>query len=256
LLPLLLSLSLLSPHQVSEPAADPCSVVVLDLDGAALAQEQQRLVPLISESLAQEVLEVSGCKVVSESDVKQLLELEVDKQRCGDESDSCLAEIGAAMGAERVVSGRVGQLGEKFVVQARLLDTTRAEVAMRGEQVVPREEEQLRLAARNVARQLFGQSPLPLPQGAGGAAEVAEVEQEAGPSALLWGGLGLSVVGLGMGAAGGITAAIGESQLAESGYQDKEGARGLGLLGLGAAGAGALLAVTGATLSAIWMLEE
>ena len=255
MLPLLLSLILLSPQQTSTPAAESCSVVVLDLDGAALAPEQQRLLPLISESLAQEVLQVSGCKVVSEADVKQLLELEVDRQRCGDQSDSCLAEIGAAMGAERVVSGRLGQLGEKFVVQARLLDTGRANVATRAEQVVPREEELLRVAARNVARQLFDQPLLPMPS-VEPVAAADNASGESGSGLLLWSGLGLAVVGLGLGAAGGVTAAIGESQLADPAQRKKEDAQGLGLAGLGVAGLGGLLALTGGVLGAVALMGE
>jgi len=254
-LPLLLPLALLSATQSPTTAPATCSVVVLDLDGEALAPAQQRLLPLISESLAQEVLEVSRCKVVSEADVKQLLELEVDRQRCGDQSDSCLAEIGAAMGAERVVSGRVGQLGEKFVVQARLLDSGRADVVARAEQVVPREEERLRLAARNVARQLFGEPPLPAPP----VEPVAHAEVEAeetGPGLLLWSGLGLAGIGLALGVAGGVTAAIGEAQLADPAAEGKEEARGLGLVGLGAAGLGGLLAVVGGTLGAVALLQE
>jgi TolB-like protein len=233
-------------------STEPCRVVVLDLKGVGLTTQAQQLLPLVTESMALEVANVSACKVISEADIKKLIELEADKQSCGTDTDSCMAEIGAALGAERVVAGNVALLGDRYLVQARLLDTQRSEVLVRVEESSNNQNEPLLGAARNAARRLFGLEPLPVD-----VAPAATSQVETKPiSSLLWAGAGIAVVGIVVGIAGALGAGIADAQLADAANTDKDAARSGGLVGLGAAGLGSVVALGGIALTAIVMMGE
>jgi len=82
----------------------------------------------LTETLAAELRQQSGGEVVTSRDLTGLLSLEKQKQALGCGTDSCLAELAGALGAERVVSGDVAKLGESLLLQVRLLDASRARV--------------------------------------------------------------------------------------------------------------------------------
>ena len=114
-----------------------CRVVVLNLNGKNLADGDKDTPALLTETLANEVNLVSGCHVVTQADVSQMLDFEAQKATCSDGGDSCLSEIGSALGAERVIGGTLGRLGTEFVLTARLMNVRDGVVEARAEQVVP-----------------------------------------------------------------------------------------------------------------------
>jgi hypothetical protein len=66
--------------------------------------------------------------VLTSADLRKLISVEEDKQLagCADQSESCMAEIASALGAEFVVYGDVGRLGDATTVTLNLVDTTAA----------------------------------------------------------------------------------------------------------------------------------
>src|SRR5512139_1831938 len=100
-----------APAPASSAAADKCKIVVLNLVGRGLADDEQEIPTILTDTLAGEVGAVSGCDVVSQTDIVAMLDYEQQKAVCTDGSDSCLAEVGQALGADRVVAGTVGKLG-------------------------------------------------------------------------------------------------------------------------------------------------
>ncbi|HEY4220791.1 MAG TPA: hypothetical protein VGO62_05595 [Myxococcota bacterium] len=61
--------------------------------------------------------------VVSASDLRAMVDVEGTKREAGcDQSDACLAEIAAALGANFIVHGSVGRLGALYVVNLNLFD--------------------------------------------------------------------------------------------------------------------------------------
>jgi hypothetical protein len=68
-----------------------------------------------------------GVSVLAESDVAALLGVEKKRQIVTGCSDSgCLAELGGALGADRVVHGSVGRVGSSLVVTISSLDAPRS----------------------------------------------------------------------------------------------------------------------------------
>ncbi len=78
----------------------------------------------VASLLAVELGKLDGVDVVSASDVKNLAQLEAEKQTIGcDDSGACLAEIAGALGARFVVFGDAAQLGGVTVVNLALFDS-------------------------------------------------------------------------------------------------------------------------------------
>ena len=71
---------------------------------------------LFTDALVGALRKRGGASVLSPSDVSALIGFEREKALLGCSDASCLAEIGGAMGADRLVSGNVGRLGSSLVV--------------------------------------------------------------------------------------------------------------------------------------------
>jgi len=123
--PLGLALSLVL---ASSAAGSPSGAKYAVMPIAANEVLSERSAALFTETLAGELRQQSGADVLTARDVGGALSLERQKQLLGCQSDSCMAEIAGAVGAERFVSGEVAQLGESLIVQVRLLDAKRIKV--------------------------------------------------------------------------------------------------------------------------------
>jgi hypothetical protein len=82
----------------------------------------------ISGAVTAEVRKRSGGQVITQQEVNTLLSLEQQKAMLGCQNDSCFAEIGGALGVERVVSGDLSRLGESWLFHLKLLDPGKAQV--------------------------------------------------------------------------------------------------------------------------------
>lgn len=102
---------------------DRVKTLVMDLavEGGADAT----IVPTLSGILSAELAAYAALDVMSNADVKRLLELEGQKESVGCGDASCLAEIAGAMGARLVVFGSLGKLGDKLIVHLNLYDSSK-----------------------------------------------------------------------------------------------------------------------------------
>src|SRR4051812_5628125 len=120
-MPTLLLLALLSAAP-----ADNHRVLVLPLgtgDGVTAT-----LSASITDAVASEARRHQGLSVLTSRDVTSLLTAERQKQLLGCTEGSCLAELGGALGAERIISGSVAKLGTSWLLPPQLLDATKAAV--------------------------------------------------------------------------------------------------------------------------------
>lgn len=238
--------------QVTDGGVDGvCRIVVLNLVGKNLAEADKGVPALLTDTLAQQVSIDSGCQVMTQADVTEMLDFEAAKAACGDGGDSCLSEIGLALGAERVVGGSLGRLGNDFIVNARLMNVKSGVVESRAEQVVPGAPEKLRVAAQNVARALFGK---PLVTEA--AVVVAPAAQPQSTSPLVYVGAGVAGLGVVGIVVGGVLAGVAERNLADPQRVGKDDVVTDGQVGLGVAGVGVVLAVVGVVVVAVSMIVE
>ena len=93
---------------------------------------KREAVAVFDEALAGELRRRPGVSVLAESDVAALLGVEKKRQMLAGCTDSgCLAELGGALGADRVVHGSVGRVGSSLVVTISSLDAPRSRTVAR-----------------------------------------------------------------------------------------------------------------------------
>lgn len=249
-----------APAPPSAGAPTKCKIVVLNLVGRGLADDEGEIPNILTDTLAGEVGAVSGCDVVSQSDIVAMLDYEQQKAVCTDGSDSCLAEVGQALGADRVVAGTLGKLGGDFVLTARLMNVRKGAVESRAEEPVSTGPEKLRRAARNIGRRLFNIADLPVDEKIDASpfqSSSSNGGASGGPSSsgLLWAGVGVGTVGLIGTGVGVALALVADGKLADVDETEKEAVQNEGLVAVGVAGVGGAMLLTGAILAGVAFME-
>lgn len=121
--PLLFSL-LVSASLLGSVPALARKVGVLPLTGGAAVDGKTALA--LTEALAGEIARVPGTEVITQAQMKALLDLEAQKQLAGCSDDSCMAQIGAALGVDELIGGSVSKVGESWLVGLRRVDVKTA----------------------------------------------------------------------------------------------------------------------------------
>lgn len=83
----------------------------------------------LTEALAGEVRRRSGAEVVTQREIAAVLSLERQKAILGCETDVCMAELGGALGADRLVAGDLARLGESFLLHLRVVEVGKVRVS-------------------------------------------------------------------------------------------------------------------------------
>jgi hypothetical protein len=167
----LVALLIVLAVSTSAHAAGPFSVKQLAAPGLQTARMSRQLSDLCSEHLAQ-ALNDQGLKVISQAQIGAILGLERQKQLLGcSDSSSCILEMTNALGADAVVVGSVGLVGESFQVDVKITSSrdgsTLASYAGRvqGEEAML---DELGKAAVAIAQKLTVAPKAPVASGGGG----------------------------------------------------------------------------------------
>jgi hypothetical protein len=109
-----------SAPSANATAKAPTTVLVLDIAGDAVTRGEAGA---LRDTLASELAKRRKYSVLTSEDVRRVLDVEAQRQAAGCEGESsCLAEIGAALGADRVLYGNVARLGGALVVSLSVVD--------------------------------------------------------------------------------------------------------------------------------------
>lgn len=100
-----------------------------------------------------------GVSLITADDIAVVLGNERQKQLlgCADEDSSCMIELGAALGAEHLLSGAIAKLEEKYVVTLRVIKSLDGKVVAQEQARAASQEallDALTVAARSLADQL------------------------------------------------------------------------------------------------------
>jgi TolB-like protein len=100
-------------------------LIVLELEPISVDRGE---VQIIDGRLAELLASQSSFVTVTTQDLQKLIDLNASKQELDGacDTDACLAEVAGALGAEFIVFGRVGRLGDAIVVQLNLFDAQEA----------------------------------------------------------------------------------------------------------------------------------
>jgi hypothetical protein len=75
-----------------------------------------------------ELRKAPGTQLITQQDIANLLNLEQQKQMLGCQTDQCRADLGNALGVDRLLTGNISKLGESWLLQLTLLDVANAKV--------------------------------------------------------------------------------------------------------------------------------
>jgi hypothetical protein len=136
------------------PKGEALSFAVMDLSAEGV---DKSVAANVTQILSAEIKKVEGATVVSRDDVMAILQLEKDKTVLGCSEDTqCLAELGGALGVERLVIGSVGKLADSYLISLKLISTKRVGVENRITESYQGNEAELLRAIRHAGRALLG----------------------------------------------------------------------------------------------------
>lgn len=87
-----------------------------------------RTAEAVTEAVAAQVRRYGGVEVVTQKEILAVLSLEQQKQMLGCQTDSCMAELGGALGVDRMVTGDLAKLGESWLFHLKLTDAVKVKV--------------------------------------------------------------------------------------------------------------------------------
>ena len=130
---------LLSSSAIAE---DKQKIAVLDLK--AQTKLEEGIVKILNELLLTEVQETGKFEVLGSSDISSMITLEEQRvQLTGCADDSCLVEIGGALGVNLLIVASVGGVGDSYLMTLKVLDVSNAKVLKRVAEMVPRKDNEL-----------------------------------------------------------------------------------------------------------------
>jgi hypothetical protein len=132
-LPALLWTPIWEPTQASVTCARPATaravgkpVKVALLPLTPLGGVPKETTQLMGDALAGELRRRPGVSVLTQADLTALLGVERSRQMLGCTDSGCMAELGGALGADRVIHGSIGRVGGSLVVNLSALDPRKA----------------------------------------------------------------------------------------------------------------------------------
>ena len=173
---------------------------------AALNFKAQRgveddLAEMISEAALSVLRDSKRFKsVIGSSDVAAMISAEQQKQALGCDDDSCLAQLGGALGVPYLLSGSLGMLGGRFMLNIKLLAVDEAKVAGRVTKMFEGERalgDDLAPALRALLDDAFGAQAKPVKKTPD--VVVATVSMPSNRRSLRWLGLALGASGTAVG---------------------------------------------------------
>ncbi len=114
---------------IAEPEAD-CQLAVFDLEAGegVTVERSHALGEVITDAIADAM---PDCHVLARAELRAMVSVETERQLGGCDQDSCLAEVGAALGVNRAVMGSAAVVDDALVVTLRLVDLAEARVESR-----------------------------------------------------------------------------------------------------------------------------
>jgi len=115
-------------------------IAVLDIQGTGV---DPNLLPTLTEILTVEVDKVGLYKVIAGRDIQAMLGFEKQKDILGCTDAACLAEIGGALGVDRLLVSQIGKVGNTYVVNIKLINIRLADTEGRAYETIKGEQDLL-----------------------------------------------------------------------------------------------------------------
>jgi len=136
-------------------AADEGLPAVAVMEFASKGGVTQEQMDALGELLANDIRELGTFRVIGKSDIQAVLQYEEKKTLAGCNDDSCIAEIGGALGAQYVVVGSVSLFGETYLLNLKVLDVKKISVVKGVSEKIKGGQDALLDATSAAVRQIF-----------------------------------------------------------------------------------------------------
>jgi hypothetical protein len=224
-------------------AEDQISVAVMEFSTKGGVTQKQ--MDALSDMLVSEIRGLGKYSVIGSNDIRAMFQLEERRQILGCNDESCVAEVGGALGVRWIVIGNIGLFGQTYLMNLKLLDAQKVKLISAVSRKAKGSQDELVDLLPGIVRELFDVEDLQ-----------PAVEQPAPASPhSLWGHVTLWT-GVGLVALGGVSAWQASSAGAEYDKYgkpaDKDASRAWSGVMWAGFGAGAALVATGIVL---WALE-
>lgn len=113
----------------------------------------------VTSILTSEIERISKKTVVSEAEMRAVIDGEAMRMACGVDDNECIAEIGAAMGAPFSVSGILSKMGDYWVITLQLVDIKKVETVSRVNEKFKGDMNALIESLTPLVYKLFGEEP-------------------------------------------------------------------------------------------------
>ncbi len=121
----------------------------------------QGLVPkLFDDYLLAAVQNAGDFEVIGQEDIAALIGFEKQKEILGCDDAACLADVGNALGVDRLLVVKIACLGEDWVVTSKLINIRATKVEARASEIVSGAVKELLQAVPRIPRQLFAAAQL------------------------------------------------------------------------------------------------
>ncbi|MBI3179879.1 MAG: sel1 repeat family protein, partial [Deltaproteobacteria bacterium] len=135
------------------PAERPKLVVLpVAIDRTARVQAPEQLDELVLTA----VQATGKYEVIGASDINALLDFEKRKDALGCDDTTCFAELGGALGAQKLVAMQVGLISGTWLVTSKVVDASALAVEARSSEFIEGSELALLKAVPNLIGRLFG----------------------------------------------------------------------------------------------------
>ncbi len=100
------------------------TVAILDFEGLGISQHEAQL---LTNRLRTLLVQSKSYNVIERGQMEQILE-EQNFQLSGCTSQECAVEVGQLLGAQRIMTGSIGKIGETFTVDLRIINVETSEI--------------------------------------------------------------------------------------------------------------------------------
>jgi hypothetical protein len=150
----LASFVLLAASTAAAEESTKIAVVPTQLESSA-----KGMVPdLFDDYLLTAVQNTSQAQVIGQDDIGAMLGFEKQKDLMNCDDTSCMADIGGALGVDKIVSVKVARLGEDWVATAKLINIKTTRVEARVNEIVAGDTKALLQAVPRLIAKLFGKA--------------------------------------------------------------------------------------------------
>jgi TolB-like protein len=115
-----------APLALALALAAPAKIAVMPIAPGEGVEE--KTAAALTEAAVAELRRRPDVQLVTPKEISALLSLEQQKVALGCQDESCIAEIGGALGVDRMVTGDMARLGQSWLVHLKVLDVAKARV--------------------------------------------------------------------------------------------------------------------------------